>query len=58
MVKRIFTKDFTRQEPICEEGIVKALDILKTGKLHRYNIDRGEKSEADSFGRRVRSIYG
>ena len=46
MVKRIFTKDFTRQEPICEEGIVKALDILKTGKLHRYNIDRGEKSEA------------
>ncbi len=46
MVEKIFTKDFTRQEPICEEGIAKALDILKTGKLHRYNIDRGEKSEA------------
>jgi dTDP-4-amino-4,6-dideoxygalactose transaminase len=45
MVGKIFTKDFTRQEPICDEGIAKALDILKTGKLHRYNIDRGEKSE-------------
>ena len=46
MVEKIFTKDFTRQEPICEEAIAKALDILRTGKLHRYNIERGEKSEA------------
>jgi dTDP-4-amino-4,6-dideoxygalactose transaminase len=46
MVEKIFTKDFTRQEPICEEGIGKALDILRTGKLHRYNVDCGEKSEA------------
>lgn len=40
-----FSKNFTRQEPIAEEGIEKALAILKTGKLHRYNTEVGESSE-------------
>ncbi len=40
-----FTKDFTLQEPICDEGIEKALEILKSGKLHRYNVNPGEKGE-------------
>ncbi|MBT8361434.1 MAG: aminotransferase class I/II-fold pyridoxal phosphate-dependent enzyme, partial [Deltaproteobacteria bacterium] len=46
MAEKTFTKNFTRQEPICEEGIEKALEILRTGKLHRYNVDSGEKGEA------------
>jgi len=46
MVEKIFTKDFTKQEPICDEGIEKALDVLRKGKLHRYNIDSGEKGDA------------
>ncbi len=46
MVQEIFTKDFTKQEPICDEGIERALEVLKTGKLHRYNIDSGEKGDA------------
>ncbi len=41
-----FTKDFTLQEPIGEQGIEKALAILKSGKLHRYNVDPDEKGEA------------
>ncbi len=41
-----FTKDFTLQEPICDEGIEKALEILKSGKLHRYNVNPGEKGES------------
>ena len=41
-----FTKDFTLQEPIGDEGIQKALVILKSGKLHRYNVEPGEKGEA------------
>ena len=41
-----FTKDFTRQEPIDDQGIEKALAILKSGKIHRYNVDMGEKGEA------------
>ncbi len=40
-----FTKDFTLQEPICDEGIERALEILKSGKLHRYNVNPGEKGE-------------
>ena len=42
----IFNKAFTLQEPIGEEGIEKALDILKSGKLHRYNTAPGETGEA------------
>lgn len=41
-----FNKDFTLQETICEEGIEKAIEILKSGKLHRYNVEPGEKGEA------------
>ena len=41
-----FTKDFTLQEPISEEGIKAALDILRSGKLHRYNVAAGEKGHA------------
>ena len=32
-----FTGSFTQQEPIPEEGIAVALDILRNGRLHRYN---------------------
>lgn len=41
-----FTKDFTQQEPICDHGIEKALAVLKSGRLHRYNVCPGEKGEA------------
>lgn len=42
----IFTKDFTQQEPIGEEGIAAALEILRSGKIHRYNVAPGEAGEA------------
>lgn len=45
MPEQVFTKDFTKQEPICEEGIEKALAILRTGRLHRYNVDDGDKGD-------------
>lgn len=45
-MKRKFEKEFTLQEPIGEAGIEKALTILRSGKLHRYNVDAGEKGEA------------
>ena len=44
--RKRFTKDFTLQEPICEEGIEKAVAILRSGKIHRYNVDPDEKGEA------------
>lgn len=41
-----FNKEFTQQEPISEEAIERAVAIMRTGKLHRYNVSRGEKGEA------------
>ena len=37
----IFTKEFTRQEPIPDDGIARAVEIMQTGRLHRYNIAPG-----------------
>jgi dTDP-4-amino-4,6-dideoxygalactose transaminase len=40
-----FTKAFTRQESIPEAGIKRALELMKSGRLHRYNTAAGEISE-------------
>ena len=42
---KIFDKSFTQQEAIPSNGIEKAVDILKSGRLHRYNTGPGEISE-------------
>jgi len=42
----IFTKEFTRQEAIPEEGIKRAIELMRSGRLHRYNTTAGEESEA------------
>lgn len=59
--KRIFSKDFTLQEPISEKGIEKAINILRSGKLHRYNVKPGEKSETslleEEFAKYMESRY-
>ncbi|MGR3803600.1 DegT/DnrJ/EryC1/StrS family aminotransferase [Marinibacterium profundimaris] len=41
-----FTGSFTQQEPIPEDGIAAALDVLRNGRLHRYNVAAGELSQA------------
>ncbi len=41
-----FTKPFTRQEAIPEAGIDRAVEIMRSGKLHRYNTEAGETAEA------------
>lgn len=41
-----FEKSFTQQEPIPEPAIERAIEILRTGRLHRYNTAAGETSEA------------
>ncbi len=40
-----FTGNFTQQESIPEEGIQAALDVLRSGRLHRYNVAEGEAGE-------------
>ena len=41
-----FTGSFTQQEPIPDEGIAAAMDVLKSGRLHRYNVADGEIAQA------------
>ncbi|MBJ3762155.1 aminotransferase class I/II-fold pyridoxal phosphate-dependent enzyme [Maribius pontilimi] len=40
---RIFRGSFTQQEPIPEAGIAAAVDILRSGRLHRYNLAGDER---------------
>ena len=40
-----FEKSFTQQEPISEAAIAKAVAVMRSGKLHRYNSAPGETSE-------------
>ena len=40
-----FEKPFTQQEPIPEAGIERAVEIMRTGRLHRYNVLEGELGE-------------
>ena len=44
--KTVFTKSFTQQEPLPEAGIARAVEIMRSGRLHRYNTGPGEESEA------------
>ena len=41
-----FEKSFTQQEPISEAAIARTVEIMRTGRLHRYNVAEGELSEA------------
>ena len=41
-----FTGSFTQQEPIPDDGIAAALEVLRHGRLHRYNLKPGETGEA------------
>ncbi len=40
-----FKKPFTQQEPLPEDAIAAAVAVLRSGRLHRYNVLDGEVSE-------------
>ena len=40
-----FKGSFTQQEPIPEEAIEAAVAVLRSGRLHRYNVAEGEAGE-------------
>jgi dTDP-4-amino-4,6-dideoxygalactose transaminase len=42
---KTFTKSFTQQEPVPEAAIEKAVEVLRSGRLHRYNVAPGEDGE-------------
>lgn len=44
MIKN-FKGNFTQQEPIPEDAIARAVEVMRSGRLHRYNVGEGEMSE-------------
>ena len=47
----IFRKSFTQQEPISEAAIAKAAEVMRTGRLHRYNVAPGDVGPVAEFER-------
>ena len=41
----IFTGSFTQQEPIPEDAIAAAVAVMRSGRLHRYNVAGGDPGE-------------
>jgi dTDP-4-amino-4,6-dideoxygalactose transaminase len=54
----VFTGSFTQQEPIPEEGIAAALEVLRSGRLHRYNLAPGETGEVAALEREFATYCG
>lgn len=53
-----FTKSFTQQEPIAEATIERVGQILRSGRLHRYNVAEGETAEAALLEREYAAWQG
>ncbi|MGI9406750.1 MAG: DegT/DnrJ/EryC1/StrS family aminotransferase, partial [Hyphomicrobiaceae bacterium] len=45
MTAKIFEGNFTQQEPLPEDAIARAVEVMRSGRLHRYNVAEGETSE-------------
>lgn len=56
--KIVFTKEFTKQEPIPEAGIRRAVELMQTGRLHRYNTAAGETSETSLLEKEFATYVG
>ncbi|MEM1341196.1 MAG: DegT/DnrJ/EryC1/StrS family aminotransferase, partial [Pseudomonadota bacterium] len=46
---KIFTGSFTQQEPIPEEAIEAAVEVLRSGRLHRYNLIDDESGQVSDL---------
>ena len=53
-----FKGSFTQQEPIPEEGIAAALEVMRHGRLHRYNLAEGEDGEVALLEREFAGYVG
>ncbi|MEL7256889.1 MAG: DegT/DnrJ/EryC1/StrS family aminotransferase [Pseudomonadota bacterium] len=54
----VFKGNFTQQEPISDEGVAAALDVLKSGRLHRYNLDPGDIGEVGRLEQEFAAFVG
>jgi len=58
MAIKAFTRPFTQQEPINQEAIDAATEVLKSGRLHRYNTFENELSEVSLLEQEYAAYQG
>lgn len=58
MTSRIFQGSFTQQEPITDDAIEAAVAVLRSGRLHRYNLAGDEPGEAAMLEREFADWQG
>lgn len=54
----VFKGSFTQQEPIPEEGIEAAVRVMRSGRLHRYNLGPDETGETALLEREFAASVG
>lgn len=57
-MKDVFTGSFTQQEPIPESAIETAVEIMRSGRLHRYNLVGNEEGETSALEREFAAYTG
>ncbi len=57
-MQEVFTGSFTQQEPISEEAISAAVDVMRSGRLHRYNLSEGELGEVSALEQEFAASVG
>jgi len=58
MEKPVFTGKFTQQEPIPEAAIEAAVRVMRSGRLHRYNLIGDEEGEVSALEREFAAFTG
>jgi len=58
MEKPVFTGSFTQQEPIPEAAIEAAVAVMRSGRLHRYNLLPDEEGEVSALEREFAGFTG
>ena len=54
----VFKGSFTQQEPIPEEAIARAVEVMRTGRLHRYNTAPDEVAETVLLEQEFAALVG
>ena len=57
-MKRVFQGSFTAQEPIPADAIARAVEVMQSGRLHRYNTVSGETAETALLELEYRDYVG
>ncbi|MEM5468688.1 DegT/DnrJ/EryC1/StrS family aminotransferase [Celeribacter marinus] len=58
MSGEVFRGNFTQQEPIPDEAIERAVEVLRSGRLHRYNVLRDEAGEVALLEQEFAALTG